>query len=75
MVVDAGAVVINLILACVLVLGWGVESWGVDGRCVGDSAGSMVPRRDVRRARAHAGQPRRVQHRPTLSLDAQLSAG
>ena len=31
MVVDAGAVVINLILACVLVLGWGVESWGVAG--------------------------------------------
>jgi MATE family multidrug resistance protein len=31
MIVDAGAVVINLILACVLVLGWGVESWGVAG--------------------------------------------
>ncbi|MBL9162710.1 MAG: MATE family efflux transporter [Planctomycetaceae bacterium] len=31
MVVDAGAVVINLLLACVLVLGIGVESWGVAG--------------------------------------------
>jgi MATE family multidrug resistance protein len=36
MIVDAGAVVINLILACVLVLGWRygsweIESWGVAG--------------------------------------------
>ncbi len=32
MVVDSCAVVVNLILACVLVLGWGgVESWGVAG--------------------------------------------
>jgi multidrug resistance protein, MATE family len=31
MLVDSGAVVINLALACVLVLGWGVESWGVAG--------------------------------------------
>ena len=32
MIVDAGAVLVNLILACVLVLGWwGVTSWGVSG--------------------------------------------
>jgi len=31
MVVDLGAVLINLALACMLVLGWGVESWGVPG--------------------------------------------
>lgn len=32
MVVDAGAVVVNLILALMLVRGWfGIESWGIDG--------------------------------------------
>lgn len=31
MVVDAVAVLINLALACILVIGWGVESWGVAG--------------------------------------------
>lgn len=32
MLVDAAAVVVNLILACVLVLGWGgVTSWGMEG--------------------------------------------
>lgn len=31
MVVDSGAVLINLALACMLVLGWGVEPWGVPG--------------------------------------------
>ncbi|MCC6494145.1 MAG: MATE family efflux transporter [Pirellulales bacterium] len=31
MLVDSGAVLINLALACVLVLGWGVPSWGVGG--------------------------------------------
>lgn len=32
MLVDAGAVVVNLILALVLVRGWfGIESWGIDG--------------------------------------------
>jgi MATE family multidrug resistance protein len=32
MLVDAWAVLVNLVLACVLVLGWGgVESWGVAG--------------------------------------------
>jgi MATE family multidrug resistance protein len=32
MLVDAGAVLVNLVLACVLVLGWGgIASWGVAG--------------------------------------------
>jgi MATE family multidrug resistance protein len=31
MLVDACAVLVNLCLACVLVLGWGVESWGIAG--------------------------------------------
>lgn len=31
MLVDAAAVLINLILACMLVLGWGVEPWGFAG--------------------------------------------
>jgi MATE family multidrug resistance protein len=31
MLVDACAVLVNLVLACVLVLGWGVQSWGIAG--------------------------------------------
>jgi multidrug resistance protein, MATE family len=31
MLVDACAVLVNLVLACVLVLGWGIESWGITG--------------------------------------------
>ena len=70
MCVDAAAVLINLILACVLVIGLcGIESWGIAGRRVGDRRRPVEPRRDVRRHHARPAQSPRLTTRSPARLD------
>ena len=57
MFVDAVAVLVNLVLACVLVLGlWAASSRGACRRRVGDGRRPVEPRRDVRRPHARGRQ-------------------